>query len=92
MDNSATRWQCYRDRVCYTQHIETLTCNTSRPTDRQARTDACLPEPYPSNKLWTKLVGGTEDCPPASPGFECPISAEFEGTPGIQGWSGKTQP
>jgi hypothetical protein len=80
VDNSATRFRCYRDRLCYTQTPQTLACD-GRPEDKQTRTDRCTPEPQ--GTLWTKLLSGTESCPEAPPGFECPLSASTGGTPGV---------
>jgi hypothetical protein len=81
--NSATRFQCYRDRLCYTQHPTSLTCEggSKGQTDKQARTDACLKEP--DGVLYSKIAGGTEACPAAPSGFECPSSAAQSGTAGI---------
>jgi hypothetical protein len=78
-DNSATHFQCYRDRVCYTQHTRVLTCDTT-PTDKEFRTDACIKDD--AGDIWLKLLGGTESCPEAPAGFECPRSDPAEGTPG----------
>jgi hypothetical protein len=78
-DNSATHFQCYRDRVCYTQHTRLLTCDTS-PTDKQFRTDACIKDD--AGDVWLKLLGGTESCPEAPSGFECPRSSPGAGQPG----------
>ena len=82
-ENSATRFQCYRDRLCYTQHPDVLTCeNSSRGrTDKQASTTKCLKEP--DGSLYSKILGGTDGCPEAPAGFECPTSAAMMGTDGI---------
>ena len=78
-DNSATHFQCYRDRVCYTQHTRELTCNT-QPTNKEFRTDACIKDD--AGEVWLKLLGGTESCPQAPADFACPRSNPGEGTPG----------
>lgn len=79
-DNSATHFQCYRDRVCYTQHTRELTCNTTA-TDKEVRTDACIKDD--AGDIWLKLIGGTESCPAPPPGFACPRSNPGAGTPGM---------
>lgn len=71
VDNSATRFQCYRDRLCYTQTPGSLTCG-GRPEDKQSRTDRCTLEPQ--GNLWTRVLDGTQGCPVAPAGFECPLS------------------
>lgn len=78
-DNSATHFQCYRDRVCYTQHTQVLTCDTT-PTDKEFRTDACIKDD--AGDVWLKLLGGTESCPAAPTGFSCPRSDPGAGTSG----------
>ena len=78
-DNSVTRMACYRDRVCFTQHVETLSCDKSTATDKESRTDACLREPT-GQDLWSKILSGTEECPAAPSGFECPVSGTQEGS------------
>jgi hypothetical protein len=82
-DNSATRFQCYKDRICYTQHPNSLTCEqaTPGPTDKQAKTSECLKEP--SGTLYSKVLAGTDNCPAAPQGFECPESAAGMGTAAI---------
>jgi hypothetical protein len=79
--NSATRIQCYRDRICYTQHTTTLACDGANRTDKETRTDRCTPEPQ--GGLWTRIIGGTEACPEPPPGFACPVSEPLGGTSGI---------
>jgi len=83
-DNSATRFQCYDDRLCYTQHAGTLTCEGGSvgPTDKEAQNEVCIKES--AGTLYSKLIGGNEDCPPAPEGFECPSSLAQEGTDGIE--------
>lgn len=78
-DNSATHFQCYRDRVCYTQSTRVLTCDGS-VTDKEYRTDACIKDD--AGDVWLKLLGGTESCPVAPAGFSCPHSDPGAGTPG----------
>ena len=83
-DNSATRFQCYKDRLCYTQHAATLTCtdgSTIGPTDKQAKNAECIKEP--AGTLYSMIVGGNEGCPAPPPGFECPESAAEMGTNGV---------
>ncbi len=84
-ENSATNFQCYRDRLCYSQHPATLTCDGNRFTDKEARTDACVLDTENPNggAIYAKIVSGTESCPEAPAGFECPASEPGEGTPGI---------
>lgn len=82
-ENSATRFQCYSDRLCYTQHPNSLTCADGGfgATDKQARNGECLKEP--DGMLYSRIVGGNEGCPAAPPGFECPTSAAKMGTDGV---------
>jgi hypothetical protein len=82
-ENSATRFQCYRDRLCYTQHPNSLSCGDGGfgSTDKQAMLNVCLKEP--DGSLYSKLLSGTENCPTAPAGFECPSSASRQGTDGI---------
>jgi len=82
-ENSATRFQCYRDRLCYTQHPNSLTCGGSGlATDKESRTDVCLKEP--AGLLYSRILGGTDACPLAPAGFQCPASGAGLGNPGIQ--------
>jgi hypothetical protein len=77
--NSATRFQCYRDRLCYTQYVSSFTCDASeamRVEDKESRT-TCTDDPTPG--IWTKILSGTEECPEAPPGFECPLSGDGMG-------------
>ncbi len=77
--NSATRFQCYRDRLCYTQYVSSGTCDASeamRVEDKESRT-TCTDDPTPN--IWTKILSGTEGCPEAPQGFACPISGEGTG-------------
>ncbi len=80
-DNSATRFACYRDRVCYTQHTTSLSCGNGA-TDKEVRTDACIKDD--AGDIWLKLLSGTESCPPAPSGFTCPLSLPQQGTPGTR--------
>jgi hypothetical protein len=83
MTDSATRFQCYRDRVCYTQYVATETCDAQASvltTDKESRT-TCLKDDTPN--IWTKIRSGTESCPEAPAGFECPESNPGEGTTGL---------
>jgi len=82
-ENSATRFQCYRDRLCYTQHPNSLSCGGSGlATDKESRTDVCLKEP--AGVLYSRILGGTDACPVAPAGFQCPASAPGLGNSGIQ--------
>jgi hypothetical protein len=82
-ENSATRFQCYRDRLCYTQHPNSLTCGDGGfgRTDKQAKLGVCLKEP--DGALYSKLLSGTDSCPATPAGFECPASTSMQGTEGI---------
>ena len=80
-ENSATRFQCYRDRVCYTQHPSTLDCSGALATDKESRTAVCLKEPQ--GALYSRIVSGTESCPEPPPGFACPSSVAGGGTPAV---------
>ena len=80
-ENSATRFQCYRDRVCYTQHPNTLDCSGALATDKESRTALCLKEPQ--GALYSRIVSGTESCPEPPPGFACPSSTAGNGTGGV---------
>ena len=85
-ENSVTRFQCFRDRLCYTQHPATLACNNGSPTNKEARTDECVLDtqtPDGSRAIYAKIIGGTESCPEAPADFECPVSELQAGTPGI---------
>jgi hypothetical protein len=80
MTDSASRFQCYRDRVCYTQYVATETCDAQASkliTDKESRT-SCMKDDTPN--IWTKIRSGTETCPEAGAGFECPTSNPGEGT------------
>jgi hypothetical protein len=67
--NSATRFQCYRDRLCYTQFYSSDSCTDGGrgSTDLQAKVGDA------------RVISGTEDCPEAPAGFECPASGPGEG-------------
>ena len=82
-ENSATRFQCYSDRLCYTQHPNSLTCEDGGfgATDKQAKNGECVKEP--EGMLYSQIVGGNEGCPAPPPGFECPTSAAKMGTDGV---------
>lgn len=89
-ENSATRFQCFRDRVCYTQHPATLSCDNPTPTNKEARTDECVLDtqtPDGSRAIYAKIIGGTEGCPEAPADFECPLSEPQQGTTGIEACS-----
>jgi hypothetical protein len=81
-ENSATRYQCWRDRLCFTQYVDSATCDPDAAvlvTDKEART-TCEKDPTP--KIYTKILSGTEGCPEPPPGFTCPLSDHDGGTPG----------
>ena len=77
--SSATRFQCYRDRLCYTQFYSSDSCSDGGrgSTDNQAKLGECTKEA--AGTRYAKLISGTEDCPEAPAGFECPASAAGEG-------------
>lgn len=77
--NSATRFQCWRDRLCYTQYVSSFTCDASeamRVEDKESWTH-CTKDPTPN--IWTRILSGTEQCPEAPADFACPISGEGTG-------------
>jgi hypothetical protein len=81
--DSASRFECYRDRVCYTQYVGSETCDAAASTlitDKETRT-SCLKDPTPN--IWAKIESGTEGCPDAAAGFECPLSDPGDGTTGL---------
>ncbi len=77
-----THLQCYAERACYTQHVETAACDSRSPTDKESRTEDCLQEPT-GEDLWSRVLSGTEDCPVAPADFSCPLSTLGEGTSGV---------
>lgn len=78
-ENSASRFQCYRDRLCYTQFPNSTTCGDGGhgSTDKQAKVGECIKEP--AGQLYAMVLSGTEACPEAPAGFECPASAAGAG-------------
>jgi hypothetical protein len=82
-ENSASHFQCYRDRLCYTQFPNSLTCGDGGigSTDKEAKVGACIKEP--AGSLYSKVLSGTEACPEAPAGFECPLSAAGAGSTGV---------
>jgi hypothetical protein len=77
--NSATRFQCYRDRLCYTQYVASPTCDATEATrveDKESWT-TCTKDPTPN--IWTRILSGTEGCPEAPEGFACPLSGSGTG-------------
>jgi len=77
--DSGSRFQCYRDRLCYTQYVATCACSSesaSLITDKQART-TCMKDDTPN--IWTRILSGTDSCPEAPAGFECPSSDPGQG-------------
>lgn len=78
-DNSGTRFQCFKDRLCYTQYVDSYTCDAQKAAhaeDKEART-SCTKDPTPG--IWAKVLGGTEECPDAPSGFECPANGATSG-------------
>jgi hypothetical protein len=77
--SSATRFQCYRDRLCYTQFYSSDSCSDGGhgSTNLQAKLGECVKEA--AGTRYAKLISGTEECPEAPAGFECPASAAGEG-------------
>ncbi len=78
-DNSATRFQCFKDRLCYTQYVETYTCDAESAAmmeDKEVRT-TCIKDATPD--IWIKLLGGTENCPELPSGFQCPSGGATSG-------------
>ena len=69
-ENSATSFQCWRDRLCYTQHPDSMSCASALATPKESRVGECLKEP--AGQLYSRILSGTESCPPAPPGFQCP--------------------
>jgi hypothetical protein len=83
-EDSATRFQCYRDRLCYTQYVGNQTCDApsaSIVTDKESRT-TCMKDPTPN--IYTRILSGTEGCPEPPAGFECPLSGPGGGTQGLE--------
>jgi hypothetical protein len=72
-ENSADHFQCFRDRLCYTQHPNSTTCEAGFATAKEARVGECVKEP--AGRLYARVMSGTEACPPPPPGFDCPLSA-----------------
>ena len=72
-ENSADRFQCWRDRLCYTQHPGSMTCEAGFATAKESRVGECLKEP--AGRLYSRVMSGTGDCPPPPAGFQCPASA-----------------
>lgn len=70
--NSATNFRCYKDRVCYTQHPASGTCEAPiGTTDKEWRAGTC--------SAGTRVISGTEECPEAPVGG-CPLSAKQQGS------------
>jgi len=77
--NSATRFQRWRDRLCYTQYVASATCDATeamRVEDKESLT-TCTKDPTPN--IWTRILSGTEECPEAPAGFACPLSGQGAG-------------
>jgi len=78
--NSATGFQCYRDRVCYAQHANSLSCDSPMATNKEARTGACVVDTEGAMTIYARLISGSESCPEAPDGFECPTGGAAAGT------------
>lgn len=78
-DNSGTRFQCYKDRLCYTQYVDSYTCDAQAAAHSEDKesTTKCTKDPTPD--IWTKILGGTENCPDAPSGFQCPMEGATSG-------------
>jgi hypothetical protein len=74
VENSASDFQCYSDRLCYTQYTQQLTCGAGHSEQKQASVTDCLPEPM--GNIWSKVLSGTEDCAVAPSDFVCPGTAD----------------
>lgn len=70
VDNSASDFQCYADRLCYTQYTQQLTCGVGFSEQKQASTTECIAEP--TGSVWSRIISGTDSCPAAPDGFVCP--------------------
>lgn len=68
-DNAAADFQCFQDRLCYTQYPDALTCDGEMSERKAIYTDAVVPD---TGGTFTKILSGTEACEPAPEGFECP--------------------
>lgn len=74
--NSASRFQCFRDRLCYTQYVHNCSCSADQARmveDKEART-TCLKDSTPD--IWVRVLSGTDNCPDAPTGFACPVGSD----------------
>jgi hypothetical protein len=86
--DSFTRIQCYRDRLCFTVHPGSATCEPGADdADVGLMAGDCQRDKSADGvsvmNNFTKILGGIEDCPEPPPGFACPDSAIGDGTPGV---------
>jgi hypothetical protein len=70
IENSASDFQCYADRLCYTQYTEQLVCGAGHSEPKEASTVECIKEP--NAEVWSRIISGTEACPAVPDGFACP--------------------
>ena len=80
-DDSFTRYQCYEDRLCFTVHPGSASCEVG---------GVCQPDKnvVPGITPHTKILSGLAGCPAVPEGFACPSSAVGEATPGVVACSG----
>jgi hypothetical protein len=77
--NSASHFQCFQDRLCYTQYVESCACDAENAAHVEAKEShtTCLKDPTPG--IWTRIISGTEACPEPPSGYECPRSDSGQG-------------
>jgi hypothetical protein len=73
-DNSANNFQCYKNKVCYTQYPLTKNCSEQQPglTRNKQLSTQCQQEIGTGKKMWSKILSGTESCPKSPSNFQCP--------------------
>jgi hypothetical protein len=70
--NSATNFRCYQERVCYTQHPASGTCDAPiGTTDKQWMAGTCVDG--------AMILSGSEGCP-EGPAEGCPLSEKQLGS------------
>ena len=72
--NSATNFRCYNDRLCYSQHPNSGSCEAPLGTTDKQWLSSC--------SAGAMILSGIEDCPDAPP-EGCPLSDQQEGTAGL---------
>jgi hypothetical protein len=90
-DDSFTRYQCYEDRLCFTVHPGSASCEVGgEDADIELMAGVCQPDKnvVPGITPHTKILSGLAGCPAAPEGFACPNSAVGEATPGVVACSG----